>query len=145
MDQSQVKEIAMPLIGIHPKTDALENWADSVMKKTRQALKDTMHQISGFHTSDVIITLHKCDVKNPDPNGADFVVFIDTNPNEKLEAVADKLCSDIATVLINMGFASKRDVEVWPRFLPGSWCLVRDNRVYETVSHDEFLKRLTHG
>lgn len=125
----------MPLIGIHPKTEQLENWAGSKIEEVRERIKTCVHLISGFPTTDVIVSLHKCDVRNSDPDGADFTIYIDTNPNEELEKNADALRNAIAAVIINAGFATKRDVEVWPRFLPGSWCLIRDNKIVDTVDH----------
>jgi len=53
---------------------------------------------------------------------------------EDLEARADELCLAIAQVLINLGYEHGK-FEVWPRFIPGSWCLVVNDKVVDKVLH----------
>lgn len=125
----------MPLIGIHPVSDAVEDELAKVMTDIRSQVKEVVMGISGFPEHDVIVTLHRCTVRDADPHGSEIMVFLDTNPNEELEAVANKLRNAVAKVLIDLGLTKDRNVEVWPRFLPGSWCLVTNGEIVDSVDH----------
>lgn len=125
----------MPLIGIHPKREDIEQHIEKLMHFLRPELKRVVGRISGFPESDVIVNLHKCSTADADPNASDFVVKAETNPNEDLESVANVLRDAIAKVFIDAGLTDYLVAEFWPLFLPGSWCMITQREIVHKVDH----------
>ncbi len=125
----------MPIVNICPKSKSVENVLDDSMSKIRERLKGTICRISGFPKGDVLVNLLACPFRDVDPDSADIVLFIDTCPHEELEAKSDELCRDIADDLTQLGFTVGRGTEIWARFLPGPWYLVKYGKIVESVPH----------
>ena len=126
----------MPLIGICPSSDAVEEELAGLMSLIRPAIKDVVMAYSGFPEDDVLVTLRKCDVRDKDPFEPAFAVHIDTCPNEELEAVSDEMLETVANALIDLGITKDRSIEIWPKFLPGPWCMVTNGEIVDTVKHN---------
>ncbi|HSX39058.1 MAG TPA: hypothetical protein VLI92_00470 [Candidatus Saccharimonadales bacterium] len=121
----------MPLINIEPKDLSVQQDLQARMQELRVGLKLVACRISGFESTDILVNLlHP--VVDADPHSADFVIYADTCPHEGLEARANELCEALALVAVELGFKS---FEVWPRFLPGPWCLVQNGVIVDRVSH----------
>jgi hypothetical protein len=105
------------------------------MDEVRRRIKDVICLVSGFPRTDVIVNLLSCPFRDADPDSAELVLYVDTCPHEELEARADELCWEIARVLVELGFTAGLGAEVWPRFLPGPWMLVKDDKIVDKVSH----------
>jgi len=124
----------MPLISIGPKNTEVQDALSAKMTMIRPALKRVVFNVCGFPENDVIVNLLHSDIVDADNFAADFVVFADTCPHKVLEARANELRTDIANILIDLGFTDSV-FEVWLRFLPGPWCLVVHGRIIDTVDH----------
>ncbi len=125
----------MPIVTFAPKNSRVEHMLSVSFREIRSRVKKTVCEISEHPPTDVIVNLNKCDILDADPDASDFIVFLDTCPDEDLEAKANFLCSEVAKLLIDMGITGNRTVEVWPRFLPGSWCLIKDRHIVDVVNH----------
>ena len=125
----------MPLVSIVPLTKEIEDVLADRIGELRNRIKNTICHISGFPRDDVIVNLMHCPYRNADPASVDFILYADTCPHEELEAKANKLCAAIGMVLADMGLTSGQGAEVWPRFLPGPWCLVKGRQIVDRVSH----------
>jgi hypothetical protein len=125
----------MPLVNIEPSTKEVEDKLAARIEEIRKWMKDTICEVSGFPRHDVLVNLLRCNARDADPEGADFVVFADTNPNETLEGRANDLCRAIAKVFVDLGLANHLTIEIWPRFLPGPWCLLEKNQITDMVFH----------
>ena len=123
------------IVTFAPKNSSVEHVLYVSFREIRTLFKVTVCDISEVPYTDVIVNLNKCDIIDADPAAADFIVFLDTCPDEKLEAKADLLCNEVAKLLISMGLTANCTVEVWPRFLPGSWCLIKDRHIVDVVKH----------
>lgn len=129
------KEGEMPLVHLAPKTPEVEEVLAGRMSEIRLRLKGVIHQISGFPENDIIVELHNCIVRNPDPDGADVVVHADTCPEKDLEAHANELREEMARVFIELGLLAHLWIEIWLKFLPGPWCLIKDREIVDRVGH----------
>lgn len=127
----------MPIVTIAPRDEEVLQALASRMADIRPRLKEVICSISGFPEDEVIVRLIKPDVVDPDPCEADFVVYADTCPHVGLEASANRLCEAIAMALIRTRL-NDAVFEVWPRFLPGPWALVRNGEIVDTVSHPRY-------
>lgn len=125
----------MPIVVLVPRSVDIEDRLADKMEEIRANLKEAICNISGFPSSDVLVNLHFCPYRDADPEGAEVVVFADTCPNEELEVSANLLCDAIAIKMANMGFSAGNGAEIWPRFLPGPWCLVRNMEIVDRVEH----------
>lgn len=127
----------MPIVNIVPTTPLVEVHYSLRMGEIRQRMKEDICRISGFPPTDVVVNLLKCPYKDPDLEAAaDAIVYVDTCPHKELEKRADELRIALAQVLVDLGLASGRMVEVWVRFfLPGSWGLWEDGKEVDSVSH----------
>lgn len=126
----------MPLVGFRPNTPEMEEVLNkSFSDASRPRVKKVISDISGFPTTDVLVTLHRCDTRNSDPDAADYIVHINTCPNENLEEHAEELLERIAQALIDLGLTKGLTVEVWPKFLPGPWCMIVNDEIVDRVKH----------
>ena len=125
----------MPLVSIVPTTERVEEELAGRMEAVRRRIKDMVCYVSGFPRTDVIVNLLRCPFKDADLDSAELVLYVDTCPHEVLEGRADELCEEVARVLVELGFTAGRGAEVWPRFLPGPWCLVKGREIVDKVSH----------
>lgn len=125
----------MPLVSIIPTSESVEEALAEKIDQVRKELKEAICHISGFPEDDVLINLLSCPMRNADPASADMVVYADTCPHEELEARADELRNAIAGTIAMLGFSDGNGAEIWPRFLPGPWCLVKHGAIVDKVSH----------
>jgi len=123
----------MPIVNVVPVTETVEDVLAGRMGEIRALVKAAVCKASGFPEDDVLVNLMQCPYRSVDPASASFVVYADTCPHEDLELKADDLCRTVARVLA--GMFQQGSFEVWPRFLPGPWCLVRDGEIVDFVSH----------
>jgi len=126
----------MPLIDLYVKSSEVGEYIDERMDKLREVMKELVSTLVNSPKNDIIVTLHRCTVKNADPDGAELVVIAATNPGE-VENVADSLVNTISMVLMEQ--LKLRDlawsVEVWPIFLNGPWQLLRRGFIVDEVTH----------
>ncbi|HLD51446.1 hypothetical protein A3K34_04805 [candidate division WWE3 bacterium RIFOXYC1_FULL_40_10] len=125
----------MPIISIQPKTREIENELDKQLSVIRAEIKEAVQLVWKLPPHDIIVNLDQCTIRNADPAGSAFVVFIDTNPNETLETSSGMLRDTIARVFTELGLTAGRNVEIWPRFLPGPWVLIFNGKVEDSVDH----------
>lgn len=125
----------MPLVSIVPTTKLVEEVLADRIGELRGRIKDTICNISGFPRNDVIVNLLHCPYRNADPDSTNLILYADTCPHEELEIKANELCAMTGMVLADMGFTHGQGAEVWPRFLPGPWCLVKGREIVDRVGH----------
>jgi hypothetical protein len=125
----------MPIINLVPTTYEVEFRLNDLIGTVRDRLKSVICLISDYPIIDVLVNLLYCPYRNADPNSADLIVYAETCPDEKLEARADELRDAVARVLNELGFTTGQGTEVWPRFIPGSWCLIKNDTIVDSVSH----------
>lgn len=124
----------MPNVHIDPATEEAHAMLAARMMKTRPRLKATIARISGFPTNDILVSLSYCPFSDADQDCARFVVVVDTCPHEELEVKSNELRDAIVQDLVELQLTDG-DAEVWVRFLPGPWCLVRHGAIVDSVSH----------
>ena len=125
----------MPIINIVPKDELTEKLILEIIEKLRETIKNITCEISGFPKTDILVNLMRCPYRNSDPDSADAIVYIETNPNEDFEDEANYFCKEIAQIFIDCGFTSRNGIEIWTRFVPGPWCLVKKGAIEEFVTH----------
>lgn len=130
-------EVDVPLVTIKPKTKEIENMLAGHMTWLRPSITKVIVSF-GVPESDVQVNLDFCTTRDPDPKAPSFVLFADTCPDEKLEKRADELRAKLAQKLDELGLTHHQGAEVWLRFLPGSWCCIKDG-----ILVDEFLHNTT--
>lgn len=126
----------MPLIDIKPKDQATEDMLAALMPQLRAHLKMYVGNVAHTPKEDVIVTLYRCEVRDADPDAADFVIYADTNPGEQIEEAAEAILATIVgTLTMYASLVAHRRIEIWPRFLPGPWCLLDDGKIVDEVKH----------
>lgn len=129
----------MPLIGIYPRTSETEDALAAGIALIRDRITAVVTRIWDVPDHDVIVTLHTCTVRDPDPRGSEIVVLLDTNPNFSMEQRANDLRDAVAMVFRDLDLIGEgENLEVWVRFLPGSWCL------FTSSIHGIFMDRVDH-
>lgn len=123
------------MVSLVPSTKAVEDTMNALMDTLRKIIREKICEIGGAPREDVFVNLCCCPYRNPDPDLAEVILYGETSPDEKLEVSADKLCSEVATVLSDFGFTQK-GAENWIRFIPGSWCLIRGGEIVSSTFED---------
>src|SRR5881394_2988412 len=95
----------MPIVKLEPKSPEIEEKLNAIMEDIRRQVKLNICMESGFPERDVLVGLLRCPYRNPDPNAADVVVYIETNPHLDLEQRSTKLVEYIARTLIQSGLS----------------------------------------
>jgi len=128
----------MPLVDIRPNTAAAFSALQTQIWQIRPEIKALAVRIWGAERADVIVNLHECTVVDAEPGAADAVFYIETTPGAKKEARANDLLAAVGSCLLAYEFEGIATVEVWVRFLRGSWSLVslEEGRVIDTTDHE---------
>lgn len=125
----------MPLIGLSPKTEEVEELLATRMNEIRPLFKKKVDEKWGFGESDVIVNLLKCNIRDADPDASDVVILLQTNPNKEAEQTVNKLRNELAQIWIRLGLGLSMRTELWPQFVPGSWCLISGEVMVDHVDH----------
>lgn len=123
----------MPVVTVIPTWPSVENGLALRMSEVRSILRQAICDASGFPENDVLVHLARCPYRDADLASASVAVYVDTCPHEKLEAVSNLLRNSMARLLINMRLGGH--IEVWIRFLPGPWVLIKDGQIVDQVDH----------
>ena len=128
----------MPLVDFKPNRDEALEELNPLMVGIRHTIKTVTHATMGVPKHDAIVNLHRCTVEDCDPDAADVVVYIETNPDTEMESAADEFRDILADLLLGWGFEQIDLIEVWPRFVQGSWCCIsiREGRIIDHVDHE---------
>ncbi len=134
----------MPLIDFIPMNGIAEDYLESETNVLRLEIKDLVHRVWGVLLKDVIVTAFECTTLNTDPDGADVVASVRTNPNEDIEVKADELRDklfelwhthwDKSPFKEHEGYIS---LDLWLQFIPGSWglAMTADGPLTDFVDH----------
>lgn len=125
----------MPVVTIQPKNKETEEHLAARMDEIRREVKKAICDVSGFPPNDVLVSLANCTMRDADPAAVNFILFADTCTHWELENRADELRDKIAKTLADLGLTGGSGAEVWLRFLPGSWCWVKNRNIEDSVSH----------
>lgn len=126
----------MPIVSICPRDQRVANLLMEEIPTLRPAIRVIINKIGNVPLHDIIVNLKNPDNLNYDAFGACIVVYIETTPDKNLESCANDIRDAIIKLFIDRGFAgSGKSVEVWMRFIPGSWCIAGDGQVQDKVDH----------
>ena len=127
----------MPLVTFCPKNSEIESDLISKMEHLRAVVKTALWNVWEIPVHDAVVNLHKSAFAvEPDEYTADLVVLLETTPNRNLEKRADLLRNTLARALIANSDLYNLSIEIWIRFIPGSWCLVEEGEIKESVEHE---------
>jgi|GEM_PF-4857004 hypothetical protein len=112
----------MPIVTVKPNNQAAEALLVELAPRLLPDLKSCVCLYWGVAESDVIVRVQRCDIIVDDPTSSDADVWVETNPNPRLEALADTL-RDMLVAYWAKCTDSRLNAEFWVRFVAGSWCV----------------------
>lgn len=112
----------MPIVTVKPNNPAAEALLVELAPRLLPDLKACVHAYWGVPKTDIIVRILKCDILVDDPTSADADVWVETNPNPRLEPHANTLRDMLVAYWVN-ATDSRLNAEFWVRFVAGSWCV----------------------